>query len=93
MARLSEAQIQQELSQLPHWRREGEAIVREVRCADFKEALLLINAVGHFAEKANHHPEIHNVYRHVTFRLSTHDAGGLTEKDFALARQIDALLE
>ena len=55
-------------------------------------ALLLINTVGHFAEKANHHPEIHNVYKWVTFTLSTHDEGGLTVKDFALARQINALL-
>ena len=92
MARLTEEAIREVLARLDGWTRDGDAIVREIACDDFKSALLLINAVGYLAEKRNHHPEIRNVYRHVTFRLTTHDAGGLTEADVALATEIDALV-
>ena len=92
MGRLSDHEIEAQLATTADWNRDGDAITRKVDCADFVNALLLINTVGHFAEKANHHPEIHNVYKWVTFTLSTHDEGGLTVKDFALARQINALL-
>lgn len=60
---------------------------------DFSEALAFIMRVGLEAEKAQHHPEIHNVYNKVRLRLSTHDAGDVvTEKDHALARAIDKLV-
>ncbi|MBT3265949.1 4a-hydroxytetrahydrobiopterin dehydratase [Candidatus Poribacteria bacterium] len=88
--RLSEEGIERGLSALPRWTRNGDALSRRVMCDDFRHAMLFLNAVAYFAEQADHHPEIHNVYRTVT--LTTHDAGGLTAKDFDLARKIDSLL-
>ena len=92
MPRLSAEEIKAELGKTPGWTLRGDAITRRVECASFPMALLLINAVGHNAERANHHPEITNVYKWVTFSLSTHDANGLTTRDFTLARQINDLL-
>lgn len=74
------------------WTRDGEVLRRTVECADFKAALDLVNAVGARAEAANHHPDIDIRYNKVTFALTTHDAGGLTDKDTALATEINALL-
>lgn len=91
-ARLSEEQVERELATLDGWTRHGDEISRRVVCDDFRQAMLFLNAVAYFAEKADHHPEIHNVYRTVTLTLTTHDAGGLTARDFGLARSIDALL-
>ena len=65
---------------------------RTVTCTDFNDALRLVNAVGEEAEKANHHPDIDIRYNKVTFALTTHDAGGLTDKDVALASTINTLL-
>lgn len=92
MKKLTDEEIQAALTETDGWTLAENAIQRKVECDSFPEALLLINAVGHFAEKANHHPEIYNVYKWVTFTLSTHDAGGLTKKDFALAKKINRLL-
>ena len=90
--RLSDEQIEQELEALTAWTRKGDEIIRRVVCADFKAAMFFLNAVAYLAEQADHHPEIHNVYRTVTLTLTTHDAGGLTAKDFDLARRVDDLL-
>ena len=90
--RLSEEEIKRELAALPGWTRNGDEISRRVVCDDFRQAMLFLNAVAYFAEQADHHPEIHNIYRTVTLTLTTHDAGGLTVKDFDLARRIDGLL-
>jgi 4a-hydroxytetrahydrobiopterin dehydratase len=59
--------------------------------ADFRAAVLYVGAVAYLAEAANHHPDITIQWNKVTLTLSTHSAGGLTAKDFALARTIDAL--
>jgi len=74
------------------WRDEGDALVRDYELADFAAALAFVNAVGELAERANHHPDIliHG-WNKVRLTLSTHSAGGLTEADRALARQIDGL--
>jgi 4a-hydroxytetrahydrobiopterin dehydratase len=74
------------------WRREGSSIVREIECKDFAGAIALVNLIAAEAERADHHPDIlvHG-YRHLRITLSTHAAGGLTARDFALARTIDAL--
>ena len=74
------------------WTQEGELITRTVERPDFPSALALVNSVGGAAEAANHHPDIDIRYRRVTFRLTTHDAGGLTDKDLALAAEINRLL-
>jgi len=73
-----------------HWEREHEALVRSVCRADFAQALAAVNAIGALAEAADHHPDIDIRWNTVTLRLSTHSAGGITEKDLALAAQIDA---
>ena len=89
MSRLDEAGVAAGLRQTPGWERAGEEIRRSYRFADFREALAFVNRVGELAERAGHHPDIDIRYAAVTLTLSTHDAGGLTAKDFALARAID----
>jgi len=82
------------LGTLPDWHHDtaSASIGREVRFADFSQAFGFMARVALLAEKADHHPDWRNVYNRVSITLSTHDAGGLTEKDVALARQIEALL-
>jgi 4a-hydroxytetrahydrobiopterin dehydratase len=89
---LSEGDIARELAKVPDWIREDDRIVTSVQAETFLLALDLVMAVGQLAEAADHHPDIDIRWRTLSFRLSTHSAGGLTEKDFALAREIDGLL-
>ena len=91
-ARLDEEAVARELTVVPGWARDGEAIRRTWRFADFKAAMIFVNGVAALAEKANHHPDIAIHYAEVTLRLWSHDAGGLTARDFALARTIDGTL-
>ena len=74
------------------WRREGDQIVRDVKLADFAEAMRLVNAVAAEAEAANHHPDIlvHG-WNRVRLSVTNHAEGGLTDADFALAKRIDSL--
>jgi 4a-hydroxytetrahydrobiopterin dehydratase len=91
MERLSDDEIDERLSG-GLWRRDGEAIVREVECADFGAAIAFVNAVAALAEQADHHPDLLvQDYKHVRLTLSTHSSGGLTALDFDLADAIDAL--
>ena len=69
----------------------GQAIVRSVKFADFSEAFAFLTRVALHAEKVDHHPEFTNVWNRVDFRLTSHDAGGITERDIALAAEIDRL--
>jgi 4a-hydroxytetrahydrobiopterin dehydratase len=89
MSRLDEAAIAQALRQAPGWERAGGELKRTYRFEDFREALAFVNRVGELAERAGHHPDIDIRYNAVTLVHSTHDAGGLTSKDFDLARVID----
>ncbi len=70
---------------------EAGAIVRDFKFKNFVEAFAFMTQVALLAEKADHHPDWSNTYNRVSIRLSTHDAGGLTVKDIALAKAIDAL--
>ena len=70
---------------------EDKALVRTYRLKDFSEAFAFLTRVALHAEKVDHHPEFTSVWNHVDFRLTTHDAGGVTEKDLALAAVIDEL--
>ncbi len=88
--RLTDEQVVEGLTRLPHWERVGDALVREFQFADFVAALGFIVEVGALAERANHHPEIVNTYGHVRLALSTHDAGGITALDLRLAEAISA---
>jgi 4a-hydroxytetrahydrobiopterin dehydratase len=73
------------------WRPDGDdAIARSLKFADFNAAFGFMTRVALWADKADHHPEWSNVYNRVEVRLTTHDAGGVTDKDLALARFIDA---
>ncbi|MGH2851759.1 MAG: 4a-hydroxytetrahydrobiopterin dehydratase [Solirubrobacteraceae bacterium] len=76
----------------PNWRREGDALVCERECANFLDAIGLVNRIAEVAERANHHPDllVHS-YKQLRITLSTHSAGGLTDNDFALAAEINGL--
>jgi 4a-hydroxytetrahydrobiopterin dehydratase len=88
---LTEAEIHGALRALPEWRLEDDALCRDLRFADFTEAFSFLTRVALLAERSGHHPEIHNVYRDVTLRLRTHDAGDrVTRRDVELAAAIDA---
>ena len=78
------------LARLPGWVRAGRAIARTYRFEDFRGALAFVNRVGAVAERQQHHPDIDIRYNEVTLSVWTHDAGGLTERDFRLAAAIDA---
>jgi 4a-hydroxytetrahydrobiopterin dehydratase len=80
------------LASLPHWTlaADGRAMHRQWVFDDFKQAFAFMTQVALAAEQRNHHPDWHNVYNRVDICLSTHDAGGLTERDLELARWIDA---
>jgi 4a-hydroxytetrahydrobiopterin dehydratase len=90
MSRLDEAAIAAALARAPGWTRAGGEIKRTYELRDFRAALAFVNRVGELAEAAGHHPDIDIRYNRVTLVLATHDAGGLTTKDFDLARVIDA---
>ncbi len=91
MPLLSHEQIRQELHQLKGWDVVGNEIRKVYNLKDFVHAMGFINSVALLAEKANHHPDIDIRWNNVTLSLSTHSAGGLTEKDFNLAKAIDTL--
>jgi 4a-hydroxytetrahydrobiopterin dehydratase len=84
------AKIQAALATLPQWKRTGQVISRTYKFADFPEAMKFVNAVAELAEQAQHHPDIDVRWNKVTLALTSHEAGGLTEKDFALAHACDA---
>ncbi len=88
---LTPSEIEQELTNLPGWIHVGNEITRTFTLPSFPAALAFVSAVGHLAERADHHPDILIKYRKVTLTLSTHSAGGLTEKDFDLATEINAI--
>jgi 4a-hydroxytetrahydrobiopterin dehydratase len=89
---LSESEVDQRLAGSA-WRREGDAIVREWKLADFAAAITLVNQVAELAEQANHHPDIHlHGWNKVRLELSTHSEGGITQADLDMAGRIDALV-
>jgi 4a-hydroxytetrahydrobiopterin dehydratase len=90
VSRLDDAALAEAARRTPGWERAGAEIRRTYRFRDFREALAFVNRVGDLAERAGHHPDIDIRYNVVTLALTTHDAGGLTAKDFELARSIDA---
>jgi 4a-hydroxytetrahydrobiopterin dehydratase len=89
MPLLSDGDVAQRLARLTGWSREGASIRKDWKFNDFKGSMLFVNHVAWLAETADHHPDILVSYSKVTLTLSSHDAGGLTERDFALAERID----
>lgn len=88
---MNESSINKQLQLLNNWSYVDNAIEKNYSFKNFAEALLFINKVGAIAEKLNHHPELFNAYNKVKLRLTTHDAHGITQKDFDLAVAVDAL--
>lgn len=91
MDRLDDDAIRRELEGLPEWEREGEAIRKTVKLADFRAAIAYVNRIAEVAEALNHHPDIAIHWNTVTLTVWTHSVGGLTARDIELARRIDAL--
>jgi 4a-hydroxytetrahydrobiopterin dehydratase len=92
MAKLNAAQIKTGLRTLPEWKKTGSTLTRTFQLKDFVAAMKFVNAVARFAEKEWHHPDIDIRWNRVTLTLTTHSEGGLTEKDFKLAKQFDRLM-
>ena len=94
IARLTDAELDAVLAALPQWslREDGLAISRRFTFADFSQAFAFMTRVALYAEKADHHPEWSNVWNRVDLTLTTHDAGGLSKRDAAMAAAIDAMV-
>jgi len=91
MAKLTHAQIKTALASAKKWAWKGRTITQTYQFKDFPAAVRFVNRVARIAEKAWHHPDIDIRWNKVTLTLTTHDAGGLTEKDFSLAKKFDRL--
>jgi 4a-hydroxytetrahydrobiopterin dehydratase len=91
MAKYSASQTRAALRFLPQWTKKGTAITRTFQFKDFTTAMEFVNAVAAIAEKSWHHPDIDIRWSKVSLTLTTHSEGGLTEKDFELARRFDQL--
>jgi 4a-hydroxytetrahydrobiopterin dehydratase len=91
MTAFSPAEIALHLAALPAWQVKCGELVRTFQFQDFGSALRFVNRLGELAEAAGHHPDIDIRYNQVRLGLATHDAGGLTAKDFELAAGIDKL--
>ncbi|MFN3927522.1 MAG: 4a-hydroxytetrahydrobiopterin dehydratase [Pseudanabaenaceae cyanobacterium] len=92
VAKLSPAELSSALAQLGGWSVVNEKLHKEFKFADFVTAFGFITRVAIAAEKMDHHPELFNVYSTVKIDLTTHDAGGISQKDIELAQKIDALV-
>jgi 4a-hydroxytetrahydrobiopterin dehydratase len=90
--KLSENEITQRLQQLPAWQLRNGKLYRQLKFSNFVQAFAFMTGVALLAEKHDHHPEWFNVYNTVEIWLTTHDAAGISERDFTLATAIDATL-
>lgn len=88
---LSDIEIQRELGSLPGWARRGQALVKTFTFPAFPAGIDWVRRAADAAESMNHHPDIDIRYTRIMVTLSTHDVGGITTKDLALARALDAL--
>ncbi len=91
MARLGNEEIEERLSRLDGWSRQGEALVRNQTSENFLGSLEFVNRIASVAEDMSHHPDLAISWDTVTVTITTHSEGGLTEKDFTLAERIDAV--
>ena len=92
MSALSAEEVTLRLARLSGWRLDAGELVKTFAFNDFRAALRFVNQAGELAEAAGHHPDIDIRYNRVRLSLTTHDAKGLTEKDFTLAAQTDKLI-
>jgi 4a-hydroxytetrahydrobiopterin dehydratase len=91
MSKLSESEILERLPKAKDWERHGDMLVRSWQFPSFRRAVEFVNSVATLIEKADHHPDLIVRYRTVRIEMSTHDVGGLTERDFALIAEINAV--
>jgi 4a-hydroxytetrahydrobiopterin dehydratase len=91
MPPLSDDEIRNGLAELPGWERQDDQIEKVYELASFPDAIAFVTRVGFLAEKADHHPDLDIRWRKVRVALSTHSEGGITDKDFALAREVEAV--
>ena len=89
MPALTTEQASLRLSAVPNWSKRAHTIFRTFKFAGFLESIAFVNRIARRAQKSNHHPDIDIRFDKVTLTLTTHDEGGITEKDFSLARQCD----
>ena len=89
MEKLDQEHIDEKLQEFPEWSQSGETLQRTFRFDDFLGAMAFVSRIADLAEEHQHHPDILIRYNKVTLTLSTHDAGGLTDKDFNFARVPD----
>ena len=92
MSLLTAEMVQESLRSLPRWKLEGKEIVRRYEFPDFAAAMVFVNQVAEQAEKAGHHPDIDIRYNKVRLALVSHDKGGLTKRDMAMAETIDSVV-
>ncbi len=90
---LPEGEIRGKLEALPFWKREGRCLARDIAFPGFTDAVRFIGVIADHAERIDHHPDILLSYRRMTLRLTSHDAGGITERDFRLAGLIEESLQ
>jgi 4a-hydroxytetrahydrobiopterin dehydratase len=93
MSALPQKEVSIALKTVPNWSKRALIIRRTFRFKDFLKSIEFVNRVARKAQKANHHPDIDIRYDQVTLALTTHDEGGLTEKDFSLAQECDEIFE
>jgi len=93
MAKLSDIEIQRELGARSGWTRRSNAITRTFEFTTFKDAIGFVNRIADVAERMDHHPDIDIRYTKIICTLSTHSAGGITQKDLDMARQIERVQE
>lgn len=89
---LNPEEVQSNLSKLLDWSYSGDAITRTFRFKSYMDGIAFVNRVANAAEATDHHPDMMLGYRRVVVTLTTHDANGITQKDFALAAEIDGLV-
>jgi 4a-hydroxytetrahydrobiopterin dehydratase len=89
--KLERQRVAEQLQKLSNWTLQGDEIERLFVLENFVDAMIFVNKVAEIAEEEGHHPDIRILYNRVTLTLSTHDAGGLTQKDFQMAHRIDSL--
>lgn len=92
MSKLTEDQIQNKLQQYPDWEYINNGLETTLEFESFKDCFSIMNRIAFEAESQNHHPEWCNVYNKLSIRLSTHDSGGVTNKDFKLLETIESII-
>jgi 4a-hydroxytetrahydrobiopterin dehydratase len=93
LPKLSDLEIQRAIGSLPGWARRGDALVKTFTFRKFPEGIDFVQKIAKAADKADHHPDIDIRYTKITFSLSTHDSGGITDADLTLASTIEGIAE